>query len=488
MSMIISKVGSSKPKRVAQGSLRFTNGGSSLADFRAEYDAEGYRTIGLSENCLIIEGDSRSALQLIPDESISCLITSPPYSNQKNYGSDGELGASDTTHTDFMQGLNRVLAELYRCARDGAAMWMVVDTIKRAGRSIPLPWEVIEGAGKVGWTFQDVVVWDKGKSLPWSHAGHFRGVCEFVLLFSKGRFRHFSLDNVRETAFLSSYWVKYPERYNPMGKAPSDLWHFPIPVQGSWSKSGIRHFCPFPPEMVARMIDITTVPGDTVLDPFAGTCTVPAVAAALGRKGIGVEINSTFVSEFQKAGNDAITTSLQSNSHSNQGPNNSLAELILGLRILKLPRSLFVGLSRPDRFGADAGNLIAGMVVRASSPLAHPRSGPKAALRILVRDSAAKEMLDEHVQLLMTVPPISKFGITVDVKIVAPAAWTRGVGGGADKGEWYRYDNGVFNAFKKVIPSEEILTAIRELEHSQVKKYPPVFSNLGLNVTPAVGN
>lgn len=454
---------------------------------RADYDNQGYRTVAPSENCLVVEGDCRSALQFIPDESISCLITSPPYGDQKNYGSDGELGATDATHNDFIQGLNRIMAELYRCAHAGAAMWIVVDTIKRHGTSIPLPWEVIEGAASVGWTFQDVVVWDKGKSLPWSHAGHFRGVCEFVLLFSKGRFRRFNLESVRETGFLSSYWVKYPERYNPMGKAPSDLWHFPIPVQGSWAKSGIRHFCPFPPEMVARMINITTSAGDTVLDPFAGTCTVPAVAAALGRTAVGIEINSSFVSEFKKDGYNAITTSLGVGSQF--GPDHSLADLILGLRMLKLPRSLFVGLSRPDRIGPNATDLIAGMIVHASLPLTRPRSRAKAKLRILLRDSASKHLIDQQVQRLMEVPPLSKFGINVEVVTAGPTEWIRGVAKSIKADiEWYRYDNGMFNAYTKAIASDAVVDTLRQLSECQTKKYPPVFSNLGLSVTPPVGN
>src|SRR2546421_261661 len=134
-----------------------------------------------------------------------------------------------------------------------------------SGRTLLLPWEIIRSAQEGGWTFEDLVIWDKGRSLPWTHKGHFRGVFEYILLFGKSKLTHFEIGRARETDDLSPYWVKYPERYNPNGKSPSDIWHFPIPVQGSWSRNGIRHFCPFPLSMVARMISLTAPVSGVVL-------------------------------------------------------------------------------------------------------------------------------------------------------------------------------------------------------------------------------
>ena len=49
-----------------------------------------------------------------------------------------------------------------------------------------------------------------------------------------------------------------------------------------------------PEELVRRIIGVSSNPGDTVLDPFAGSGTTPAVAAAMGRKAIGVELNPEY--------------------------------------------------------------------------------------------------------------------------------------------------------------------------------------------------
>jgi DNA modification methylase len=52
------------------------------------------------------------------------------------------------------------------------------------------------------------------------------------------------------------------------------------------------HPAPFPPELAARAIRLSTWPGETVLDPFAGSGTTLDVAEQLGRVGIGYDIDA----------------------------------------------------------------------------------------------------------------------------------------------------------------------------------------------------
>ena len=220
--------------------------------------------------CNLFAADCREFLKSVPAESVDCVITSPPYGEMKNYGSSIQIGFGQRTTEEYLPDLQQVFTELYRVSAKGAALWVVLDTWKSNGDTIPLPWEVSARARASGWSFHDFIVWDKGRSLPWSHRGRFRGVCEYILLLGKGRLKTFNLRAVRETSDLAAYWVKYPERYHPDGKAPSDLWHFQIPTQGSWAPSARRHFCPFPTGLVERMVEISSNEGEIVLDPFAG--------------------------------------------------------------------------------------------------------------------------------------------------------------------------------------------------------------------------
>ena len=55
-----------------------------------------------------------------------------------------------------------------------------------------------------------------------------------------------------------------------------------------------EHPAPFPTAIPARLIRMFSFPGDTILDPFAGTGTTLYAAKALGRPAVGVELNERY--------------------------------------------------------------------------------------------------------------------------------------------------------------------------------------------------
>lgn len=61
-----------------------------------------------------------------------------------------------------------------------------------------------------------------------------------------------------------------------------------------WQKGVEQHLCPLQFDIVERLIERWSNPGDTVLDPFGGIMTVPYCAVKLGREGIGIELNPTY--------------------------------------------------------------------------------------------------------------------------------------------------------------------------------------------------
>ena len=104
------------------------------------------------------------------------------------------------------------------------------------------------------------------------------------------------MDSVRltETSLLKEWWVRFPERYNPKGIVPTNVWEFSIPTQGIWTGKSLRHFNPLPPKMIERIILLTTDAGDVVFDPFAGSGTTLSVADFLDRKWFGFELNKEY--------------------------------------------------------------------------------------------------------------------------------------------------------------------------------------------------
>lgn len=453
------------------------------------------KTAVQKEGCVFVGADSKQLLRQLPPDTVDCVITSPPYGKLKDYGAKGQIGYGQKWEEEYLRDIGAVLHELYRVCKQGAALWVVLDTLKSSGRTLLLPWEVIRRAENEGWGFHDLVIWDKGRSLPWSHVGRFRGVFEYVLLFSKDKLGRFDLDHIRDIDHLSSYWVKYPERYNPGGKAPSDLWHYPIPVQGSWSRNGIRHFCPFPLGMVARMITLTTQKGDVVLDPFAGTGTVMTVASFLGRRAVGIDVNRAFPRTFGAKGYNALLAvtrkEVAAPGHENSG--NGLSKLIVRLRMLKYPKTLFGELLRPDRLGKKAREQIAAFVV---TPLASP-PGRRAAddevvgritVQVLTTDKANLSKLRETVRAATSKPPLSKFGLEVVMKVVGVRTWRSAKFVADLPGKrWYVYTKGGFHSHEEKLPVTKLSAALRNTGDSPRHRIPPILSPFGIDVPPAVG-
>lgn len=458
-----------------------------LKAFRLAASTRAKGIAAVADSCTAIWGDNREILVDFPAESVHCTISSPPYGDQKNYGSPDEIGSGNTDHLGYLSDLRHILEQLYRITVPGGAVWLVLDTLKRDGKSIPLPLEAIHLAGDCGWVFQECVIWDKGKSLPWSHRGHFRGVFEYILLLSKGRLRHFDLDAVRDTDHLSAYWVKYPERFNALGKAPSDLWHFPIPVQGSWGKSDLRHLCPFPNDLVRRMIAVTTLPGDVVLDPFAGTCVVPAMASIMGRLGVGIELSHRYFDAFVQTGYARISKEERTSARrlsAEQGA--SIAELINQLRTLKYPKSLFSAISRADRLGEPARSMIAAFVVDATTDLGESTERPHIKVEVLATSGTKTSELQQAISSATRIAPLSKFGLDADVLVLSPRKWLADEFHPENRGvTWHQYDAGRFNAYSAALTPAAFRRALRSLA-SDATRIPPIFSKLGVRIAPAI--
>lgn len=243
--------------------------------------------------------DSRNILSILTEENmVQTTITSPPYFDLKDYGVENQIGFGQS-YEKYLADLQSVFGQILRRTKDDGTLWIIIDTFKRNGSVVPLPFDLANKLKEIGWHFQDVIVWKKDKTVPWSTSGFIQKKIEYILFFSKQKKYKYNKDVIRvyDTQQLKQWWVKYPERYNPRGKALDQVWEYPIPVQGAWGQNHIRHFCPLPQEMVATMILLSTDEQDVVLDPFSGSGTVLAQTAYMRRNYIGVELNSQYVQQ-----------------------------------------------------------------------------------------------------------------------------------------------------------------------------------------------
>lgn len=287
--------------------------------------------------------DSRRISEVLPkDIRIQTTISSPPYYDMKDYGEENQIGFGQS-YKEYLCDIKSVFEQVYQYTKEDGTLWIIIDTFKRNDSIVLLPFDVASKLQESGWLLQDIIIWKKDKTVPWSNNGFTQRKFEYVLFFSKSpKFKN-NKDNVRvfDTRQLKKWWIKYPERYNPRGKALDEIWEYPIPVQGSWGKQYIRHFCPLPQDMVSNMIQISTDEGDVVFDPFAGSGTVLSQSAYMNRPYLGFELNSSYIEKFNSYLTETIETGKANYEKMFKDEGQTVfEEQILNLRALKYGRML----------------------------------------------------------------------------------------------------------------------------------------------------
>ena len=201
---------------------------------------------------IIYTEDARTILDHIPKkEMVTATITSPPYFDMKDYGGEDQIGFGQS-YEEYLFDLQTVFQNVFQITKENGTLWIVIDTFKKEGQVVPLPFDLVSKLLEVGWLLQDIIIWKKDKTVPWSTKGFMQRKFEYILFFSKTTSFKYNKDQVRiyDTSHLKKWWVKYPERYNPRGKALDEVWEYPIPTQGSWGEKYVKHFCPLPTDMV----------------------------------------------------------------------------------------------------------------------------------------------------------------------------------------------------------------------------------------------
>ena len=81
----------------------------------------------------ILKGDCREVLRSLPDESVHCVVTSPPYFGLRDYGVAGQIGL-EPTFTQFVDEMVQVFREVRRVLRKDGTLWLNMgDSYSNAG-------------------------------------------------------------------------------------------------------------------------------------------------------------------------------------------------------------------------------------------------------------------------------------------------------------------------------------------------------------------
>lgn len=248
--------------------------------------------------------DARQVLHRLPGESIDCVVTSPPYYWQRDYGVEGQLGMEPTVQ-GFVDNLLAVFAGVSHVLRPTGVMFLNLgDTFYNAkgrphgrdtkhtarhlarrqlravdgpGLGLPrksllgIPWRVALALADSGWTLRSEIIWVRRSAMPepTAHDRPWRQH-EHLFLFSKGVRYHFDRTGLEGE---EDVWEIEPERRS--------------------STRGL-HYAPYPEALVGRCLSIGCPPEGTVLDPFAGGGTTLAVARSMKLNSVGVDLSAPF--------------------------------------------------------------------------------------------------------------------------------------------------------------------------------------------------
>lgn len=244
---------------------------------------------------VLYHGDANKFLRTIPDNSVSLIITSPPYNLGKEYERRTDLAAYLGTQLP-------AISELYRVLRnDGSICWQVGTYIKN-GEMYPLDILYYNIFKQFNLILRNRIIWHYRHGL---HASkRFSGRYETILWFTKSDKYTFNLDQVRvPSKYPGKRYYKGPRKGkpsgNPNGKNPSDIWEtvthdwetafWDIPnVKANHPEKTIQP-CQFPVELAERCILALTNKGDWVLDPFAGAGSSLIAASIHSRRAMGSE-------------------------------------------------------------------------------------------------------------------------------------------------------------------------------------------------------
>jgi len=256
----------------------------------------------------IINGDSRKMSKL-KNQSVHLIITSPPYWQLKDYGTENQIGFNDS-YEDYINNLNLVWSECYRVLHDGCRLCINIgDQFARSvyyGRYkvIPIHSEIIKFCEILGFDFMGQIIWQKTTTMNTTGGGAVMGSFphprngivkldfEYILLFKKqGNAPKPTNEQKENAAMTNEEWNTY--------------------FNGHWYFNGAKqdkHLAMFPEELPARLIKMFSFPNETILDPFMGSGTTALAARKLNRNSVGYEINSEFTSIIKEkiGGNDAF--------------------------------------------------------------------------------------------------------------------------------------------------------------------------------------
>lgn len=269
-------------------------------------------------NNQILIGDSATNLSLIPDNSVDCIVTSPPYYGLRDYGHTEQIGLEDSP-AEYVSRLMEVFNECYRVLKPTGTMWINLgdsySTSAQTGGLKPknllgIPWRVAFALQDAGWYLRQDIIWNKPGCMPESVKDRCTRSHEYVFLLTKSSKYYFDNEAIQEIAIygpneaqIATKRIGSPKyAANGLTKTKSNTAYNYTGFRNKRSVWTIpnqpfvkAHFAVFP-ELLAETCILAGCPENgVVLDPFAGSGTTGRVAVKNNRNYVLIELNPDYI-------------------------------------------------------------------------------------------------------------------------------------------------------------------------------------------------
>lgn len=293
----------------------------------------------------IIQGDTLAVLPTLPDCSVHCCVTSPPYWGLRDYGCEGQIGL-EATPAEYLSRMVAVFAEVRRVLRDDGTCWVNMgdsyaanrpyqvpdtkhmDVGNNGGMKVPdglkakdlmgMPWRLAFALQADGWYLRSDIIWAKPNPMPESVTDRPTKSHEYIFLLSKRERYYYDAEAIKEK--FSDERMGNPgvysrtpqERKSGFNGDRHDLGF--INDGGGWNADGAAtgrnrrtvwtvatqpypeaHFATYPEKLIEPCVLAGCPEGGTVLDPFNGSGTTGVVAIGRRRNYVGIELNPAYI-------------------------------------------------------------------------------------------------------------------------------------------------------------------------------------------------
>ncbi len=270
----------------------------------------------------VIVGDAWETSKNLPDESVQCVVTSPPYLGHREYTQSPTLAERELGREDhpvaYVDRLVTLFTELRRVLTPSGTLWLNLGDTYRNGQLLGIPWRVALALQDSGWILRSEVIWHKTNAMPSPVKNRPTTAHEHIFLLAKSQQYFYNVDAIREPHVTFSpeskmkggrnhfgksngtpekgknegnsnlHKGRWDQAFHPLGRNKRTVWDIPL------GKFRDAHFAVFPEQLVEQCLLAGSVAGDFVLDPFMGSGTTAVVARKLGRYFVGLELNSAY--------------------------------------------------------------------------------------------------------------------------------------------------------------------------------------------------